>query len=226
MTHKHLLNYALFSILLTLSTISHAAAITGKVVGIADGDTITVLDNTHTQHKIRLWGIDCPEGHQDFGNKAKKFTSSMVFGKTVAVIPEDTDRYGRTVGTVKVDGKTLNEELIKAGFAWVYGQYCKQPVCEQWKRYEDAARRGKVGLWAQPNQTPPWEFRKAERGGAPVEQKQAVQQAGGVYHGNTTSMVFHQLCCGACNCKNCTENFNTREEALAAGYRPCGTCKP
>ncbi|MFZ3046822.1 MAG: thermonuclease family protein [Desulfatirhabdiaceae bacterium] len=153
MTHKYLLKYALIFIFLTLSLPSQAA-LTGQVVGISDGDTITILDSTRTQHKIRLWGIDCPEGHQDFGSKAKKFTSNLVFGKTVSVMPEDTDRYGRTVGTVMIDGKTLNEELIKAGFAWVFIRYCNKPVCEQWKRYEEAARRGRVGLWAQSNAIP------------------------------------------------------------------------
>jgi micrococcal nuclease len=75
-------------LILTISTLSHAA-ITGKVVGISDGDTITILDSTNTQQKIRLLGIDCPESHQDFGTQAKQITSEMVFGKTVQVITED-----------------------------------------------------------------------------------------------------------------------------------------
>lgn len=100
--------------------------IIGKVVGIADGDTITVLEN-RTQYKIRLFGVDCPEKSQDFGNRAKQFTSDLVFGKMVQVISEDIDRYGRTVGMLMIDGKCLNEEIVKAGYAWVYNQYCKKP---------------------------------------------------------------------------------------------------
>jgi endonuclease YncB( thermonuclease family) len=224
---RHSIITAFLFIFLFIVGNTHAvSAITGKVVSVSDGDTITILDSTRTQHKIRLWGIDCPEGGQDFGNKAKKFTSNLVFGKTVSITPEDTDRYGRTVGTVKIDGKSLNEELIIAGFAWVYIKYCNKPVCDQWKRYEEAARRGRVGLWVQSNAAPPWDFRRVEREGVPVEQKRVVLQSSGVYHGNTKSMVFHQSSCGAYNSKNCTEIFNTREAAIAAGYRPCGACKP
>jgi len=96
---------------------------TGKVVGIADSDTITVL-NGKTPVKIRLYGIDCPEkGGQAFGNKAKQFTSDMVFKKQVQIEPMDQDRYGRTVAWVFVDGKNLCEELVAAGLAWHYKKY-------------------------------------------------------------------------------------------------------
>ena len=191
-------------------------------MGISDGDTITVLDDTRTQHKIRLWGIDCPESGQDFGTKAKKFTSNLVFGKTVSVISEDSDRYGRTVGTVKVDGKNLNEELIKAGFAWVYGRYFKRPVCEQWKRYEESARKSKAGLWAQPNPTPPWEFRHVKKT-APIPANDTAQTAG-AYYGNVKSKVFHAPGCKDYDCKNCIEIFPSRDAAIGAGFRPFGEC--
>jgi len=200
--------------------------VTGKVVSIADGDTITVLDDNKIQHKIRLYGIDCPESSQDFGAKAKKFTSDMVFAKQVSVKIMDTDRYDRSVGLVNVGSISLNEELLKSGYAWHYSQYCKSSFCSQWEILQNAARTRGVGLWSMKNPTPPWEFRRVERGGAPVKQNQVALQSGGVYHGNTKSMAFHQSSCGAYNCKNCTEIFNTREAAIAAGYRPCGTCKP
>lgn len=95
----------------------------GKVVGVADGDTITVMHDGRGE-KIRLYGVDCPEKNQNFGMKAKQFTSGMVFGKMVDVEPVVTDRYGRTVGLVKIDGKYLSEEIIKAGLGWVYTRYC------------------------------------------------------------------------------------------------------
>jgi len=79
-----------------------ATEITGKVVAIADGDTITVLQNK-TQYKIRLYGIDTPEKAQDFGRRAKQFTSDLVYGKHVKVVQEDIDRYGRIVGMVYVN---------------------------------------------------------------------------------------------------------------------------
>jgi micrococcal nuclease len=138
----------------------------GKVVGVSDGDTITVMHDGKGE-KIRTYGIDCPEGHQDFGSKAKQFTSDMVFGKVVDVRKMDTDRYGRTVGIVTVNGKTLNEELLKSGMAWFFNKYCKESFCGQWKQYEEKARSGKVGLWSVPNPIPPWEFRHPKQGVSP-----------------------------------------------------------
>lgn len=212
--------YLIAFILVTLASFSIAhASITGKVIGVSDGDTITVLQD-RTQHKIRLYGVDCPEKSQDFGRRAKQFTSNMVFGKTVQVIPEDTDRYGRTVGTVLIGGEILNEELIKAGYAWVYPQYCKKPVCEKWKRYEEAASIKGAGLWSQPHPIPPWEFRKG------AKRIISHEQGTGLYHGNIKSMTFHAPGCKAYNCKNCIMFFHNRDEAIRKGYRPCGMCRP
>jgi endonuclease YncB( thermonuclease family) len=100
-----------FSILLGLLLPSLLWAWTGEVVKIADGDTITVLKG-NTTVKIRLYGIDCPERGQAFGQKAKQFTASMVFRRYVKIEPVDTDRYGRTVAWVYVNGKNLCEELV------------------------------------------------------------------------------------------------------------------
>lgn len=131
-TRKHIL-IILFAISLFIVSIAQSAdTIIGKVVSISDGDTITVLDANKTQHKIRLFGVDCPESHQDFGQKAKDFTAGMVFGKDVSVKVMDTDRYGRTVGIVNVNATSLNEELLKNGMAWYYAQYCKSSFCAQW----------------------------------------------------------------------------------------------
>jgi micrococcal nuclease len=183
-----------------------------------------ITGDSKTQRKIRLCGIDCPESHQDFGTKAKQFTSDLVFGKMVQVITENTDRYGRTVGTVMVNGKSLNEELVKAGSAWVYGQYCKKSICDQWKRYEETARSRKIGLWSMQNPIPPWEFRHGLNT-APTQTTSTTQNAG-VYHGNTKSMVFHAPGCKAYDCNNCTVVLTDRDQAIKAGYRPCGNCKP
>jgi len=131
---------------------------TGKVVSVADGDTITALNNGKSE-RIRLYGIDTPEKRQAFGKKAKQFTSSMVFGKTIEVKIKDIDRYGRTVALVYVDGESLNEALIKAGYAWVYQRYCKESFCKDWLSLEGAARYGKIGLWSEPDPIAPWDFR-------------------------------------------------------------------
>lgn len=107
-------------LVLTFTTqLAYAEILSGRVVGIADGDTITVLDNTNTQHKIRLAGIDAPEKKQPFGNNSKKMLSSLVFGKTVDVDWDKRDRYGRLVGKVIIDGVDANLEQIKYGLAWI-----------------------------------------------------------------------------------------------------------
>ena len=147
------------SLLLLLLLLSPCRAWEGKVVDVADGDGITVLHDGQDE-RIRLYGVDTPESRQDFGRKARSFTSDMVFGKTVEVKAFDTDRYGRTVAMVYVDGgKCLNEELLRAGLAWLYERFCNRPHCREWKQIELTAREGKVGLWADPNPVPPWEFR-------------------------------------------------------------------
>lgn len=203
---------------------SAVLAFTGQCVGIADGDTITVMHDGRGE-KIRLYGIDTPERRQDFGRKAKRFLSDLVFRKIVEIQPEDTDRYGRTVGLVLVDGLNVNREIVKAGYAWVYRKYCIKPFCAEWLDLEDTARRRGIGLWSHSNPIPPWEFRRGKRS-ASGSSTAKTRQATGPYHGNRKSKVFHAPNCLQYNCKNCTVIFQTREEAIAAGYRPGGGCTP
>jgi endonuclease YncB( thermonuclease family) len=147
-----------------LSLPVHTWAWSGEVVGITDGDTITVLNSeTMKDMKIRLYGIDTPERGQAFSKKAKQFTSKLVYGKVVEVHRMDTDRYGRTVALVSVDKQLLNKELVKAGLAWVYDRYCSEPICESWGNFQLRAKIDKRGLWADPNPIPPWEFRRKKR---------------------------------------------------------------
>ena len=140
-----------------------AWAWSGMVVGVSDDDTIKVMGAHNKQVKIRLYGVDTPEKGQAFGKKAKQFTSKMVFGKIVEVEPVDLDRYGRTVGIVKIEGVILNEELVREGFASVYPQYCHRPICNTWYLLEMKAHDAKKGLWADPGCIPPWEFRREKR---------------------------------------------------------------
>jgi micrococcal nuclease len=154
----------LFALILAANSLIHANtddAIIGKVVSVADGDTITVLEN-NTQHRIRLYGIDSPEKRQDFSNRAKQFMADLVFQKQVRVVKQDVDRYGRIVGLVYTGNVSVNEELVKNGLAWVYLYYCKIPVCEDWLALESQARAGKLGLWSHPDPVPPWEYRRKE----------------------------------------------------------------
>ncbi len=134
-----------------------AADFTGRVVGVADGDTITVL-HSGKPVRIRLNGIDSPEKRQAFGKRAKQFTSRLTYGKAVTVKDLGQDRYGRTIGDVILpDGRVLNQELVKAGFAWWYRRYA--PDDEILKQLEHEARGAKRGLWADPHAVPPWEWR-------------------------------------------------------------------
>jgi endonuclease YncB( thermonuclease family) len=135
--------------------------ITAKVVGVADGDSITALANGNRQVKIRLHGIDCPEGKQAFGKRAKQFTSSQCFSKTIRYREVDTDRYGRTVATVYLDdGRELNLEILKAGLAWHYKRYSKR---QDYADAENQARTERLGLWADKNPTAPWQWRRERR---------------------------------------------------------------
>ena len=108
--NKQSIKAALLAALLCLSATAQPQTITGKVVAISDGDTLTVLDANNRQHKIRLDGIDAPESSQDFGSRAKQSLSDLVFGKTVTVTSAKRDRYGRIVGQVLCDGKSANIE--------------------------------------------------------------------------------------------------------------------
>jgi micrococcal nuclease len=131
----------------------------GKVVSVTDGDTIKVLQNG-TQVKIRLAAIDCPEKGQPYGQTARKFTADLVAGKIVRIWPADTDRYGRTVAFVFVGSTDLNKELLKAGLAWHYKQYSRDP---ELAKLEFEARSKKVGLWKEPGAIAPWEWRKQKK---------------------------------------------------------------
>lgn len=134
--------------------------LTGKVVHIADGDTLTLLDASNVQHRIRLYGIDAPEHNQAFGTKAKAALAGKVAGREVEVENTATDRYGRIVGKVYLDGRLINEEMVADGWAWDYVQYDRQ---HEFAAAESAARIARRGLWSDSAPTPPWEFRKAER---------------------------------------------------------------
>ena len=150
-----------FSLLFFLLLSAPAWALSGRVVGVADGDTITVLTAIKQQIKVRLYGIDCPEKKQAYGDRAKELTEAVVFGKIVRVEVMGHDLYGRTLGIVYgPGGPALNRELLMNGLAWVYKKYCKRPECVRWRNDETAARSARQGLWSDGSPTPPWVYRK------------------------------------------------------------------
>ncbi len=145
---------------LLLACRAGADSFTGKVVGVTDGDTISVLRDGEAV-KVRLAGIDCPEKKQAYGQRAKQFTADLAFGKAVTVSYSKRDRYGRILGEVALPGgKVLNQELVRAGYAWHYTRYSKDRTLAE---LEEAARKAERGLWQDPDPVPPWEFRKAKR---------------------------------------------------------------
>ena len=130
-----------------------------KVVKVTDGDTVNVLDQTKTQHKIRLGGIDAPERSQDFGRKSTENLAGYVAGKYIEVEYSKRDRYGRIVGKLVKDGRDINLLQVKDGFAWHYKQYQNDQSASDRALYSAAeieARGKATGLWSAPA-TPPWE---------------------------------------------------------------------
>jgi endonuclease YncB( thermonuclease family) len=156
-------------LLLAASAISFAAAahtIEGRVVGVSDGDTVTLLDGLHAQHRIRLAGIDAPEKVQPYGDASKRHLSDLVFGKSVTVEYEKRDRYGRIVGKVLKDGHDASLEQLRAGLAWHYKQYQREQSRADRSAYaevENAAQLAHAGLWRDPAPVPPWTWRLAQR---------------------------------------------------------------
>lgn len=137
-------------------------AIRGRVVGIADGDTLTLLDDSDQQHKIRIGGIDAPEKRQPFGQRSKENLSRLAFSKPAEATCPKRDRYQREVCTVTVDGRDIGLEQIRAGLAWWYRKYAKeQPPLQRvdYEQAESSARQQRVGIWADGEPIPPWEFR-------------------------------------------------------------------
>jgi endonuclease YncB( thermonuclease family) len=137
--------------------------LSGRVVKIADGDTLTVLDKSNRQHKIRLVGIDAPEHAQPFGTVSRQNLAHLVFGKTVAVEWHKQDRYQRVLGKVLLNGQDVNLKQIKAGLAWHYKQYDKDLRRADKQLYAEAQKAASlkgIGLWRDAAPVAPWDFRR------------------------------------------------------------------
>ncbi len=167
----------LSSLILFFSLAAQAKTLSGTVVSVADGDTITVLDIHRDQHKIRVAGVDAPEKKQPYGQRSQQAISILVFGKEVDVLWDKRDRYQRIVGKVMVAdpncrtdrcAKTLDAGLaqVTVSLAWWYQKYAKGQSVEDAGRYafaEHEARAKHAGLWSDPDPIPPWAWRKGER---------------------------------------------------------------
>jgi len=171
--HNHWLGARIIKLLLACYMTVHALSgwadtLEGKVVAIADGDTVTVLDAGQNQHKIRLAGIDAPEKGQPWGQRSKESLSDLVFNHAVSVEWHKRDKYGRLVGKILVNGQDANLTQITRGLAWHYKEYQREQLPEDRERYaaaEMAAHDAKRGLWAATDPLPPWSWRKMKRNG-------------------------------------------------------------
>jgi len=170
------------------ATASAPNVLEGRVVAVADGDTLTLLDANNVQHKIRLAGIDAPEKGQPFGDRSKQSLSRAVMGKDVRVVWQKQDRYGRLVGTVWVAPpdstcrgspcvKTLDVDLaqLTVGLAWHFKKYASEQSPQERGQYafaEEEARARKAGLWSEPDPVAPWDWRAGPKDG-PVKKSRS-----------------------------------------------------
>jgi endonuclease YncB( thermonuclease family) len=198
--------------------------IEGKVINVHDGDTVTVLDQYGKKFHIRLQGIDAPELKQEFGTVSQQNLARLVVGKQVSIFWTKVDKYRRTVGTIKIDGRDINIEQVKAGLAWHFKKYQDEQEPADRITYaaaEQQARAAKLGLWQDPSPTVPGDWRqavKAKRWGPPPP--------AGTIVGNSNSKRYHRPDCAGY--RDMAEKnrvfFTTVAEAEAAGYKRAGNC--
>jgi endonuclease YncB( thermonuclease family) len=148
-------------LLLTTSFCDKEAQQTARaeVTYITDGDTFECTMSGE-EVTIRLYGVDCPEADQPYGDEAEEWLRNAIGGETVSIERIEEGYYGRTIAIVKFNGKNINGALVKNGLAWVSDRYCdREALCDRWRNFQQQARDGDVGLWSQPNPVPPWDYR-------------------------------------------------------------------
>nr|WP_211437083.1 thermonuclease family protein [Campylobacter curvus] len=133
-------------------------AISGQVVKISDGDTITILTQEKQQVKVRLYGIDAPEKKQPHGQKSKQFLANLIAGEVVEIDENGKDRYKRTIGTIYLNGADINAQMVANGYAWAYRKFSKKYTAQ-----ESKAKSQRLGLWRDKEPIPPWEWRKGSK---------------------------------------------------------------
>jgi micrococcal nuclease len=181
-----------------------------KVIGVSDGDTLTILDTRDTTPQtvtVRLQGIDAPEGKQDYGKQSKAALSGLVFGQVVTIHDQGRDRYGRTIGDIHAGETWVNLAMVRNGWAWHYKKHSKDSNLAE---AEQVARESRVGLWADQNEpVPPWEYR--------VKQKTKAAPSGPRWL-NTSSGSRHNT--------SCKYFENTKQGRLCGADegRACGVC--
>ena len=125
---------------------------------VIDGDSLRVRADER-EVEVRLWGIDAPEYDQPGSKEAKKALQNLVLGKKVTIYPKYRDKYNRLIAIVHQEGLNVNENLIESGHSWVHVYYCRDGICDRWKRLQDEARKKGQGLWTYENPIPPWRWK-------------------------------------------------------------------
>jgi len=170
----------LASVLIWVTSFTALAAdrnlVDGRVVSVTDGDTITLLDDSKQQHKIRLDGIDAPEVGQPFGNRSKQSLADLAFDLRAEAICPKIGRYGRKVCKVSIAGADVGLAQIQRGMAWHFKRYEREQSEQDRAAYAAAeieAREAGRGLWRDRMPVPPWEWREGRR-----KQQQTAATAG------------------------------------------------
>ncbi len=185
------------------SSFAFAEEFAARCVDVADGDTITVLQDGFEKVEIRLEGVDCPEKGDDWWETAKSYTAALVLDRLVIVRTKETDRHQRIVSRIVTDGLDVSTALLLAGLCRVYREFTDDPLL---LRAEEAARSAGIGIWS---------------GDAKARSLPAQLR---LYHGNRESKIFHASGCRYYNCKNCTVMFDSAGAARAAGFKAHEEC--
>jgi endonuclease YncB( thermonuclease family) len=189
-----------FGLLLMVISVTQAEVFSAKVIAVIDGDTVLIIRPNHRPEKVRLLNIDAPEKSQPFGTEATQSLSAMVLKRQVKIEVKAEDHYGRLLGELAVDGRNVNEELVKRGMAWEYAGYNKN---HHYVVLQNEAQQARRGLWRQTAPKPPWQWRKTH----------ATTQVAPTHHGKKYSAdtLFYDASCGS---KTYCSQMQSCDEAL------------
>jgi endonuclease YncB( thermonuclease family) len=160
LTRNGILSFLVLLLIFFFTRAWESTEITGQVVGVADGDTLTVLTPGQERIRVRLAELDAPEKAQPYGQRAKQALSDLCYQKPARVVVREKDRYGRSVGRVYCDGADANAAQVRNGLAWVYDEYADSD--SDLYALQDKARKTGTGLWADSRPVKPWEWRRKQ----------------------------------------------------------------
>lgn len=201
-----------------------ATVLSGRVVAVIDGDTLTLREAGRRPQRIRLAAIDAPESDQPFGAQATQALAALCLGRYARVNATGRDHYGRVIGTVHCNDTHVNAELVRRGLAWVDRHHARRdaPLAD----LEQAARTARRGLWSEAAPIAPWAWRRAEQSPDDTQRAPPPSDKGGAIRGNRRSNIYHLPDCPSHDAVAPANrvSFRTEREAVAAGYRKAANC--